>query len=83
MGFEYDFDRVEKAREHYCANRISSEIVFRIGCTAYVGNARSQWAESLRKLQAEHTCREHAEVFDDLAATGERLRAVKANPPFH
>ena len=39
--------------------------------------------EWLRATQAEHTYRVQAEAFDDLAATCERLRAVKANPSFH
>ena len=84
MGFEYDFDTVEKTRQGAMVRIRSVRKEFsESDATRKQRNARSQVAESLRKAEAEHTYREQADGFDDLAANRERLRAVKANPPFY
>ena len=84
MGFECDFEAMEGARETLnCVSRIGSKSVLRIGCAAQATNARAKLAESLRKWPLEHTYSVRAEALVDIAATDERLRAVKPNPLFH
>ena len=53
------------------------------GGAAWAADDGAEAIEYLRTGQAGHTYRVQAEAIDECAASGERLRAVKTNPPFY